>query len=149
VRLLDDKVAFVESLQAAGITETIPTHCFSSKRAALDFCAHTQTSGHAEVAGAGAGTGPSAVAGLHVLKGARSCDSMDVAFGTKRVLHDILLRCKTAAFDRCVIQPDVFPRCTRRGGALVEWRVYVVHVAGRFRLVDMCRVCLCTKAASV
>ena len=28
------------------------------------------------------------------------------------------------AFDRCVIQPDVWDRCTRRAGALVEWRVY-------------------------
>eukprot|EP01051_Picozoa_sp_SAG22_P013413 SAG22_NODE_1499_length_4287_cov_10.199857_1_plen_177_part_00 len=34
-----------------------------------------------------------------------------------------------------------------RGEALLEWRVYVVHRAGRFRIVDRCRICLSTKAA--
>ena len=60
---------------------------------------------------------------LHVLKGARSCDSMDVSIGTKQQLWQRLDQCPNPAFDRCVIQRDIFPTCTRRGGALVEWRV--------------------------
>ena len=57
----------VTSLEEAGIDNTIQTHCFESSQAAMDWCAASLESDES----------------TYVMKGAQSCDSLDVTYGAQ------------------------------------------------------------------
>ena len=59
------QVTMVTSLEEAGIDNTIQTHCFECSQAAMDWCAMSLESDES----------------TYVMKGAQSCDSLDVTYG--------------------------------------------------------------------
>ena len=129
LKLLDDKVSMVHSLQAAGILNYVPSHCFDCFADTIKFLAD------------------SAKDKPLVLKAATSCDSNHVRFGTAAELRQYLetLAGKTSPFERCVIQPNQWENCVlNQDNELCEWRVYAVCCDHKYRIVDQCRLCVST-----